>query len=86
MKAVTMNLHVSEYASKGVGVIKEKFGLRSKAEALEKFAEMFGAEFVEKEATDDYIKKLIEIEKKHFEKYSHRKMSLRELDRLCEVA
>ncbi len=84
--SVAMNLTVSEYASRVLGVIKEKFGLRDKSEALEKFAEMFGDEFIDKEAKDEYIKKLISIEKRHFQKYSHKKMTLAELDRLCEVA
>jgi nitrogenase subunit NifH len=87
MKTITiaMNLHVSEYASRVLGVIKEKFGLKDKSEALEKFAEMFGEEFIEKEAKEEYVKKLLEIEKRHFEKYGRRKMNLKELDKLCEA-
>ncbi|MBI4095231.1 MAG: DUF2683 family protein [DPANN group archaeon] len=84
--AVAMNLHVSEYASRVLGVVKEKFGLRDKSEAMDKFAEMFGDEFIDKEAKDEYIKKIIEIEKKHIAKYGQKKMTLAELDRLCGIS
>lgn len=83
-KTIAMNLRVSDYASRVLGVIKEKFGLRDKAAALEKFADMFGDEFVDKEVKDDYIKKLIELEKRHLKKYPNKRMSLRELDKLAE--
>lgn len=85
-ETIAVNLRVSEYASRVLGVIKEKFGLKDKSEAMNKFAEMFGDEFIEKEAKEEYIKKLIEIEKRHLEKYGNRKMSLKELDKLCGVA
>ncbi len=81
-----MNLHVSDYASRVLGVVKEKFGLRDKSEAMNKFAEMFGDEFIDKEAKDAYIKKIIEIEKKHIAKYGSKKMTLAELDRLCGIS
>ncbi len=86
MTTVTMNLRVSDYASRVLGVVKEKFGLKDKSEAMEKFAELFGDEFIDREATDDYIKKLIEIEKRHLQKYGNRKMSATELDALCGTA
>ena len=83
---VAMNLHVSEYASRVLVVVKEKFGLRDKSEAMDKFAEMFGDEFIDKEAKDEYIKKIIEIEKRHIAKYNQKKMTLAELDRLCGIS
>ena len=83
---VAMNLHVSEYASRVLGVVKEKFGLRDKSEAMDKFAEMFGDEFIDKEAKDEYIKKIIEIEKRHIAKYNQKKMTLAEFDRLCGIS
>ncbi len=32
---------------------------------------------------DEYIKKILAIEKRHLKKYGYRKMSIEELDRLC---
>lgn len=83
---VYARIMLSEYANKVLNVIKAKFGLRDKSEAANKFIEMFGDDFVEKEANDKYLKKVLEIEKKHLQKYGQRKMALRELDKLCDLA
>ena len=80
-----IRLNISDYANKVLGVVKEKFGLKDKSQALEKFTDMFGDEFVDKEASDQYIKKLIEIEKNHFKKYKNKKMSNKEFNDLFEL-
>lgn len=82
---VFARVSLSDYANRVLNVVKAKFGLKTKSEALNKLAEMFGDEFVEKEATDEYVKKLLEIEEKHFKKHGKRKMSVKELDELCGV-
>ena len=66
-----------------LNVIKAKFGLTDKSEAINKFAELYGEEYVEKDANGEYVKKILEIEEGHFKKYGKRKMSLKELDELC---
>jgi len=83
-KTITMNLKVSEYTSRVLGVIKEKFGLKDKSKALEKFAQMFGEEFVEQEVSEEYLKKLLKIDSKHMRRYGRQKMTIKELDKLCE--
>jgi len=80
-----LRLNISEYTNRVLGVIKEKFGLKDKSKALDKFAEIFGDEFTEKDANGHYIKKLIEIEKNHFKKYKTRKMSEKEFNELFEM-
>tara|TARA_Y100000310_G_C20384357_1_gene669685 strand:- start:451 stop:705 length:255 start_codon:yes stop_codon:yes gene_type:complete len=82
---VFARVKLSEYANKVLNVIKAKFDLNDKSEAINKFAELFGEDLVEKEATDEYIKKVIEIDERHIKKYGRKKMSIKELDRLCEV-
>ena len=79
---VSMNLKVSDYASRVLGVIKEKYGLRDKSEALERFADMYGDEFVDKQASEAYVKKILKLEEDHFRKHGHRTMSDKELDQL----
>ena len=81
---VFARLSLSEYANKVLNVIKAKFNLKDKSEALNKFAEMYGEEVVEKEANDEYIKKIIEIDEGHIKKYGNKKMTIKELDMLCE--
>lgn len=80
-----LRLNISEYTNRVLGVIKEKFGLKDKSQALDKFTNMFGDEFVEKEANDQYIKKVIEIEKNHFKKYKNKKMTDKEFNELFEL-
>ena len=77
---ISARVELNNYANRVLGVIKMKFGLRDKSEALNKFIEMYGDEFIEKEANDEYVKKVILISDNHFK----RKMSLQELNKLCE--
>jgi len=76
---------ISEYANKVLAVIKARFGLKDKSEAINKFIELYGDEIVEKQANEEYVKKVMDIANAHLEKYKNKKMSLQELDNLCEV-
>ncbi len=79
----SMSITVSEYTNKVLGVIKEKFGLKDKAEALDKFADIYGEEFVEKEVKDEVVEGVIKSCEAHIKKHGHRKMTIKELDKLC---
>ena len=83
---VFARLGLSDYTNKVLNVIKAKFNLKDKSEALNKFVEIYGEEVVEKEANDQYVKKIIELDERHTRKYINKKMSIKELDRLCEAA
>ncbi len=76
---------LDEYTNRVLGVIKEKFGLKDKSEALNKFAEMYGEEFVEPEIKDEVARELIKSCEQHIKKYGYRKMSMKELDKLCGI-
>ena len=78
----SMSIKVNEYTSRVLGVVKEKFGLKDKAQALDKFAEMYGEEFVERDVKDDVVNDVIHSSEKHIKKHGYRKMSLKELDKL----
>lgn len=82
---VFARVDLDDYTNKVLNTIKIKFDLKDKSEAINKFAELCGDEIVEKEAKDQYIKKILQIDEKHLKKYGHRKMTLNELDRLCEL-
>ncbi|MFH0961496.1 MAG: hypothetical protein V1820_02330 [archaeon] len=81
-RQIAMNLTVNEYASRVLGVIKERYGLRDKAAALEKFAELYGTEFVEPEVNEETVREIVESCNAHVKKHGMRKLSLKELDRL----
>ena len=83
---VFARVNINGYSNKVLNVIKAKFDLNDKSEALNKFVEMYGDEIVEKEAKDEYVKKIIEVCDEHMEKHPKRRMSLEELDKLCGVS
>ena len=76
---------MSDYTNRVLSVIKAKYGLKDKSAAINKFAEMYGEEIVEKEANEEYTKKIIETTNRHLEKHKNRRMSFEELNKLCEV-
>ena len=78
-------VELGAYTNKVLAVIKAKYGLKDKSEAINKFTEIYGDEVVEKDAKEEYIKKILEITDKHMRKYGHKTMSFEELDTLCEV-
>ena len=82
---VYARITLNDYANKVLNVIKAKFDLNDKSEAINKFIEMYGDEVVEKDVNDEYLKKVIDIEKKHFQKYGQRKMSVEELDKIGDL-
>jgi len=79
---VDARVHLNEYSNRVLGVVKAKYDLRDKSDALNKFVELYGSNEVEPEVKESYVKKILKIEKEHFKKYGHRKMSLKELDEL----
>ena len=81
--STNLRANISDYANRVLGVIKEKYGLRDKSEALDKFADMFGEPFVEKEMKDSAMKELIKTCNNHIKKHGRKKMSINEFDKLC---
>lgn len=85
MEMISARVDLNEYTNKVLSVIKAKFDLKDKSEAINKFIELYGDEIVEKEPKEEYVKKVIDITNKHLEKYGKRKMSIEELDKICEI-
>ena len=75
-----LRAEVTDYSSRVLGIIKEKFGLKDKGEALNKFIDLYGEEFLEKEVKDEIIEEVILSCREHIEKYGNRKMTIKELD------
>ena len=84
-KTVSARIELNDYANRVLRVLKTKYDLKDKSEAINKFAELYGDEIIEKEANEEYTKKIIEIVGSHMKKHGKKKMSLEELDVLCEV-
>ena len=84
-KTISARVELDEYTNRVLGIIKIKYGLNDKSEAINKFIELYGDEIIEKEASEEYVKKVIKVAENHFDKYKNKKMTLQELDNLCEV-
>ena len=82
---VSARVELGDYANKVLGIIKIKYGLTDKSEAINKFIELYGDDVLELEASEEYTKKVVELSNKHLKKYGLKKMSVLELDKLCGV-
>lgn len=84
-KTVNVNLKISDYSNRVLGVVKEKYGFKDKSQALDKIMDMYGEEFVEKEVREDVILEVIaEVEKMKMQK--QKPMSKSELNMFFENA
>ncbi len=84
-KTISARIELNEYTNKVLAVLKAKHGLKDKSEAINKFIETYGEEIAEREANEEYTKKILDITNRHLTKYKNKKMSFGELDKLCEV-
>ena len=82
---ISARVELSPYTNKVLKMLKAKYDLKDKSEAINKFTELYGEEVVEKEANEEYIKEMIRGVNEHLKKYKNRRMSSEELDALFEV-
>ncbi len=76
---------LDDYSNKVVNVVKAKYSLKDKSEALNKFLHMYGREEnVEEEVSDKYLAKILKIEERHFKKYGYRNTSIADLKKEIE--
>ena len=79
-----MSITVQDYTSKVLGVVKEKYGLRDKGDAVDKIADMFGEEFIEREVSEETIKELIKDSEKHIKKHGFKGTTMKQLKKEIE--
>lgn len=82
---VSARVELNEYTNKVLNIIKIKFNLKDKSEAINKFIDIYGEDIVEKEVSDEYMQKVIQICDDHFAKHGLKKMTLEELHKLTGV-
>jgi len=80
----SMSITVEDYTSKVLGVVKEKYGLKDKGDAVDKIANMFGEEFVEREVSEETIKELIEDSERHIKKHGFKGITMKQLRKEIE--
>ena len=64
---ISARIELNEYANKVINMIKVKFGLKDKSEALNKFIELYGGDVIENEASEEYAKKVYDFLNKRLE-------------------
>ena len=79
---IDARVKINEYSNRVFGVVKAKYGLKDKSEAINKFAEMYGDNEIEPEIKREYLRKLNKIEKEHMKKYGFKSMTKKEFDNL----
>jgi len=85
MTSTQFRAELDDYSNRVLGVVKEKFALKDKSEALKKFVDMYGEEFVEKEIKEEFITEVLNIVSQHKTKYPKKRMTLKELDNISGV-
>ena len=83
MSYVSMNVRVNGYTSQVLGIVKEKYGLKDKGQALDKFMQMHGDEYLDKEIKEEMVREVIRSCDAHIKKYGFKRTSLEELRKIC---
>lgn len=78
----TARVFLDDYSNTVLNVIKAKYSLKDKSEALNRFIRAYGNAEVEPEVKESYIKKILELDEEHVKKYGNRKMGKGELEKL----
>ncbi|MCH7902726.1 DUF2683 family protein [archaeon] len=81
---VDARVELNNYSNRVLGVVKAKYDLKDKSEALNRFIKDYGANEVEPEVKDTYVKKLLEIEANYFKKHGYRHTSTKDLRKEIE--
>jgi hypothetical protein len=64
-------ININENTNRLLNIIKAKYGLKDKSEAIERMAEEYEEEILEPELRPEYIEKIKKLEKRgKFKKYS----------------
>ena len=79
---IQTRLEIDDYTARGLDVIKGKFGLKNRSEALKKLALEAGNEYIELIPNEMVLKELDEIYENHKKKYGNKSMTNKELKKL----
>ena len=81
---VDARVHLTKYSNQVLSVVKAKYDLRDKSEALNRFIELHGREEFEPEVKEEYVKKILSMSERHLKKYGYRHTSLKDLRKEIE--
>ncbi|MBT3408645.1 DUF2683 family protein [archaeon] len=78
-------LEIDDYTARVLDVIKGKYGLKNRSDALNKFTLEKGIEYVEPPLNEMVLRELDETYNSHMKKHNKRKMSKNELKKLLDL-
>lgn len=81
---VEARMKLNKYTNKVLNVVKAKYELKDKSEALNKFVQIHGWQETEPEVRDEFVEEVIQIMKRHKEKHDNRTMTIKEVKKLLE--
>jgi len=79
-----MSITVEDYTSKVLGVVKEKYALKDKGNAMDKIVDLYGENFIEREVSEEVIKELIEDSERHIKKHGFKGTTIKNLRKEIE--
>lgn len=82
---IQARLEMEDYTARVLDVIKGKYGLQNRSEALNKLAMECGQEFVEPKANETVLSELDAIYESHKKKYGNKPMTNTELKSLLKL-
>lgn len=82
---VLARMQLNDYTNKVLNIVKIKFDLKDKSEALNKFVEEYGNDILDREVKEEYVKEILSIDNNHMKKYGCKSMKEQELDEIFEV-
>lgn len=83
---ISARIQLSENSNRIINIVKAKYDLKDKSDAINKLIEGLSDEYLDKEANEEYVKHILEITAKHYKKHPNRRMSLKELDKLSGLS
>ena len=78
-------MEMDDYTARVLDVIKGKFGLKNRSEALKKLALEAGNDYIELAPNEMVLKELDAMYESHMKKYPHRTMTNAELKKLLRL-
>ncbi|MGM5480738.1 MAG: hypothetical protein ACQESC_04745 [Nanobdellota archaeon] len=82
---IQARFELDEYTARVLDVVKGKFGLKNRQEALRKLAQEEGEKYVEPIPDETVLREIDEIYKAHKKEHPNRTMDDSELKRLLDV-
>ncbi len=79
-----MSITVEDYTSKVLGVVKEKYALKDKGNAMDKIVDLYGENFIEREVSEEVIKELIDDSERHIKKHGFKGTTIKTLRKEIE--